>query len=278
MTTARDTRGFKWVAGLPMYDFPHLRAAHDALWTAVADRLAACGVTGVPRCLTRDRGHLDLLRDPLLLFGQTCEYPLAASYTDVVTLVGTPCYTASGCDGALYCSVVIVRADDTVEELTGLRNRRCVVNEWDSNSGMNLLRAVIAAVSDGAPFFKSVVRSGSHLRSVEQVARGDADVAAVDCVSFAHLQQVCPADIAKLRVLCRTPASPSLPFITARAGGDLTIRALRSALADVLSDASLAAVREQLLLGGIDFEPDADFTAVRYLERQAVGSRYPTLC
>jgi hypothetical protein len=49
-------------------------------------------------------------------------------------------------------------------------------------------------------------------------------------------------------------------------------------LADVLSDASLAAVREQLLLGGIDFEPDADFTAVRYLERQAVGSRYPTLC
>jgi ABC-type phosphate/phosphonate transport system substrate-binding protein len=278
MTTVRETRGFEWVAGLPMYDFPHLRAAHDALWTAVADRLAERGVAGVPRHLTRDRGHLDLLRDPLLLFGQTCEYPLATSYADVTTLVGTPCYTAPGCAGSLYCSVVIVRAEDPVEELIGLRNRRCVINEWDSNSGMNLLRAVIAAVSDGTAFFKSVVRSGSHLASVEQVARGYADVAAVDCVSFAHLQRACPTDIAKLRVLCRTPGSPSLPFITARASGDLTIRALRSVLTDVLSDASLATVREQLLLGGIDFEPDVGFTAVRHLEHQAVVSGYPILC
>jgi ABC-type phosphate/phosphonate transport system substrate-binding protein len=261
-----------------MYDFPHLRAAHDAFWTAVADRLTARGLTAVPRQLTRDRGHLDLLQDPLLLFGQTCEYPLATSYADAATLIGTPRYTAPGCAGSTYCSVVIVRAADTVEELSGLRNRRCVVNEWDSNSGMNLLRAALATVSDGAPFFfKSVVPSGSHRGSVEQVARGDADVAAIDCVSFAHLQRDCPTDIAKLRVLCRTPASPSLPFITARGSGELTIRALRAVLADVLSDASLASVREQLLLGSIDFEPDAEFTEVRRLERQAVISRYPAL-
>jgi len=266
-----------WVAALPMYDFPHLRAAHDALWTAVADRLAAVGVAGVPRRLTRDREHLELLRHPFLLFGQTCEYPLVTSYADAVTLVGTPRYTAPGCAGPTYCSVVVVRADDPVEELIGLRNRRCVVNEWDSNSGMNLLRAVIAAVSDGAPFFSSVVRSGSHLGSVEQVARGHADVAAVDCVSFAHLQRVCPTDVAKLRVLCRTPASPSLPFVTGRATSEGTLRALRAALAEAFSDGSLAAVREQLLLDSIDFEPDADFTAVRHLERQAVVSRYPTL-
>jgi ABC-type phosphate/phosphonate transport system substrate-binding protein len=268
----------EWVAALPMYDFPHLRAAHDALWKAVADRLANRGVTGVPRQLTRDRDHLDLVRHPFLLFGQTCEYPLATSYADAVTLIGTPYYTAPGCTGPLYCSVVIVRADDTAEELTGLRNRRCVVNEWDSNSGMNLLRAVIAAMSDSVPFFKSVVRSGSHQKSVERVARGHADVAAIDCVSFAHLQRVCPTDIARVRVLCRTPASPSLPLITARASGDVAIQALRESLVDVLSDTSLAPIREQLLLGDINFEPDLHFTAVRNLERQAAASRYPILC
>ena len=269
--------GSEWVAGLPMYDFPHLQAAHDALWTAVAERLAAQGCLGVPRHLTRDRSHLDLLRHPFLLFGQTCEYPLAMSHADRATLVGTPCYTAPGCAGPTYSSVVIVRADDSVEQLAGLRNRRCVVNEWDSNSGMNLFRAVIAAVSDGAPFFKSVVQSGSHRNSVEQVAQGHADVAAVDCVSFAHFQRACPADIAKLRVLCRTPGSPSLPFITARATGEVTIRALRAALVDVLSDAALAPVREQLMLGGIDFKPDPHFTAVRHLQRDAVAWRYPIL-
>jgi ABC-type phosphate/phosphonate transport system substrate-binding protein len=277
MTIERELMS-DWVAALPMYDFPHLRAAHDALWAAVADRLAHRGLTGVPRQLTRDREHLDLVRHPFLLFGQTCEYPLATSYADAVTLIGTPCYTAPGCAGPLYCSVVIVRADDTVEELTGLRNRRCVVNEWDSNSGMNLLRAVIAAMSDSAPFFKSVVRTGSHQKSVEQVARGHADVAAIDCVSFAHLQRACPADTAKLRVLCKTPASPSLPLITARASDDVTIQALRESLADVLSDTSLAPVLEQLLLDDFNFEPDPHFTAVRNLERQAAVSRYPILC
>jgi ABC-type phosphate/phosphonate transport system substrate-binding protein len=270
--------GSEWVAGLPMYEFPHLQAAHDALWTAVAERLTAQGCSGVPRQLTRNRSHLDLLRHPLLLLGQTCEYPLAKSYADNVALVGTPCYTAPGCAGPTYSSVVIVRADDTVEQLAGLRNRRCVVNEWDSNSGMNLFRAVIAAVSDGTPFFQSVVQSGSHRNSVAQVAQGHADVAAVDCVSFAHLQRVCPVDIAKLRVLCRTPASPSLPFITARATSEVTMRALRSALADVLSDTTLAAVRAQLMLDNIDFKPDPHFTAVRHLERDAVAWRYPNLC
>jgi ABC-type phosphate/phosphonate transport system substrate-binding protein len=270
--------GSERVAGLPMYDFPHLQAAHDALWTAIAERLTALGCRGVPRQLTRDRSHRDLLRHPLLLFGQTCEYPLAISHPGKVALVGTPCYTAPGCAGPTYSSVVIVRADDTVEQLAGLRNRRCVVNEWDSNSGMNLFRAVIAAISDGAPFFKSVVQSGSHRNSVEQVAQGHADVAAVDCVSFAHLQRVSPEDVAKLRVLCRTPASPSLPFITARATDEVTIRALRSALADVLSDTTLAAVRAQLMLDDIDFKPDPHFTAVRHLERDAVASSYPNLC
>jgi ABC-type phosphate/phosphonate transport system substrate-binding protein len=262
-----------------MYDFPHLQEAHNAFWAAMADRLAAGGLSGVPPRLTLDEGrHLDLLRDPCLLFGQTCEYPLvASSYGDAVTLVGTPCYSVPGCAGSFYRSVVVVRAEDPVVELAGLRNRRCAINEADSNSGMNLLRAAVAPLSDGTPFFSSVVLSGSHRASVEQVARGHADVAAVDCVSFAHLQRACPADTAKLRVLCLTPASPSLPFITARAGAEGTVEALRLALADVLSDGSLASVREQLFLNGVDFEPDADFTVVRRLERQAIALGYPIL-
>jgi hypothetical protein len=69
-----------------------------------------------------------------------------------------------------------------------------------------------------------------------------------------------------------------LPFVTARAAGDsYTIRALRLALADVLSDSSLATVREQLLLDDIDFAPDPNFLAVRNLELQAAALGYTTL-
>src|SRR5271170_5674240 len=65
------------IAALPMYDYPELAKAHDALWTAVADRLTSAGLREVPRHLTRGVSHLDIWRDPRLLLSQACEYPLA---------------------------------------------------------------------------------------------------------------------------------------------------------------------------------------------------------
>ena len=66
---------------------------------------------------------------------------------------------------------------------------------------MNLLRAAIAPLSDGTPFFESVVLSGSHRRSVAMVVAGVADVAAIDCVTFAHLQRLYPHEVTGVRVL-----------------------------------------------------------------------------
>jgi ABC-type phosphate/phosphonate transport system substrate-binding protein len=139
---------------------------------------------------------------------------------------------------------------------------------------MNLLRAAIAPLATGGRFFGSIVVSGSHLRSVEMVASGEADVASVDCVSFAHFQQLYPSVVGELRVLAWTPSSPSLPFITGRSAGDSMVRALRSALADVFDDDGLAPVREQLLLRGVDLEPKEGFDEVLALERGAVDGGY----
>jgi ABC-type phosphate/phosphonate transport system substrate-binding protein len=265
------------IAALPMYDFLELRRAHDALWAALADRLAAAGVIDVPRLLTRSLGHFDVWRHPLLLLGQGCEYPLAKSFVGRVKVVATPRYAAPGCEGASYRSAIVVRAEESAEDLADLRNRRCAINEADSNSGMNLLRAAIAPLSGGAPFFESVVLSGSHRRSVEMVAAGEADLAAVDCVSFAHFQRLYPAAVAGLRILCWSPHSPSLPFITARDTSDSTVEALRAALADVFAAPALSSVRELLLLEGVDLEPDADFTVVLRLERQAAELGFPAI-
>jgi ABC-type phosphate/phosphonate transport system substrate-binding protein len=273
-----------------MYEFPHLREAHDAFWTALAGRLRSAGVGDVPRQLTRDeadsrdltnpRGgaYSDSWADPRLLLGQGCEYPLAKRFGNRIKLVATPRYSAPGCAGALYRSAIVVRGQEPAETLAELRNRRCVVNEPDSNSGMNLLRAALAPLSAGTCFFESVVSSGSHQHSVEMVAEGGADVAAVDCVTFAHLRKACPAAVAKVRILGWTPSSPCLPFITARTTRDSTVEALRSCLEAVLSDAALAWVRELLLLDGVDVAPDVHFTAVLNLQREAIDLGYPTLC
>jgi ABC-type phosphate/phosphonate transport system substrate-binding protein len=269
--------GAERIAALPMYDFPELREAHDAFWGGLANRLEAAGLRDVPRTLTRNLGHFDVWRHPALLFAQGCEYPLAKSYADYVKLVATPRYSVPGCEGADYRSAIVVREQDVGATLADFRGRRCTVNEMDSNSGMNLLRAAVAPLAAGGRFFESVVVSGSHRRSVEMVASGEADVAAVDCVSLAHFRRLYPWMVGKLRVLSWTAASPSLPFITARSASDATVHALRFALADVFDDDGLAAVRERLFLSGVDLRPREGFEQVLRLEREAVEAGYPAI-
>jgi ABC-type phosphate/phosphonate transport system substrate-binding protein len=142
---------------------------------------------------------------------------------------------------------------------------------------MNLLRAAIAPLSIGSRFFESVVASGSHRNSAQMVAAGQADVAALDCVTYAHFQRLYPTSVADLRILCWTQPSPSLPFITARATSDTTLQALCSSLAAVIADPAFASVRERLFLDGFDFEPDPDFTVVLGLEREATNLQYPII-
>lgn len=293
------------IAALPMYDYPELASAHDSLWIALARYLAAAGIGDVPLELSRSLGHFAIWGHPRLLLGQGCEYPLAISFDGNIRLVATPRYSAPGCEGANYRSAIVVRADDPAETLADLRHRRCVINEPDSNSGMNFLRAAIAPLvhaskaarepqsggafdagtygatvvppAGGARFFESVSLSGSHWNSAAMVADGRADVAALDCVSFAHFRRLHPHSMANLRILSWTPPSRSPPFITARATDDTTLGLLRSGLASVMADDTLAATRERLFLTGFDFEPDGHFSGVLSHERQAAALGYSAL-
>jgi ABC-type phosphate/phosphonate transport system substrate-binding protein len=265
------------IAALPMYDYAELQADNDALWAALAESLAASGIADIPAELTRGRRHFDLWREPNLLLAQACEYPIATDCAGAVQLVATPLYTAVGCTGPLYRSAIVVRRHEPAATLADMRGMRCVINEWSSNSGMNLLRAAIAPLASGAEFFESVDLSGSHRRSIEMVADGEADLAAIDCVSWAHFQRIAPERTGALRVLGWTDASPSLPFVTGAGTDAATLRALRSALADIIADPALDGARERLFLSGFDFAPDPGFTQVLGLARRAAELHYPKL-
>ena len=265
------------IAALPMYDFPQVREAHDQLWAALAQRLEDSGVSSVPRQLTRNLSHRQTWMHPGLLFGQACEYPVAKSFEERLTIVATPRYVASGCTGTLYRSAIVTRAGDSCATLEDLRNRRCVVNEPDSNSGMNLFRAALAPLAAGARFFQSVQLSGSHRASLEWVAAGEADVTAVDCITLAHLERLEPRLTSKLRVIDWTPASPCLPYVTARRTDAVTLAVLRTAIAAVFSERALAAARAVLFLDSVDLSPDTTFGRVRRLEFEAQHWRYPVL-
>ena len=87
------------IAVLPMYDFPWIAAANDALWASISARLARAGVRS-PTLLTRGGDLAALWRRPGLILGQTCGYPYVSGLKDAVRLIATPEYGFPGCEGA----------------------------------------------------------------------------------------------------------------------------------------------------------------------------------
>jgi ABC-type phosphate/phosphonate transport system substrate-binding protein len=260
-----------------MYDFVPLHAANDAIWQVVATALRAAGHGDIPDALDRTRTIDQLWQDPGLVLAQSCGYPLMKSLRDRVRLVATPCYRVPGCTGPSWGSALVVRADDAGPDLAAFRGRRCATNQPHSNTGMNLLRAAVAELAEGRPFFCSVAWTGSHRGSLTLVADGTADLAAIDAVTLAHLGRIEPDLVRRTRILGWTPATPGLPFVTAYDTDEATIEIMRQALDRIARAPGHAWIRDALLLDGFAEVPLADYDRVLALERRAIALGYPEL-
>jgi len=266
------------LASLAMYrDPPVVAEATRGLWAYVRDRLRAAGLEDVPERLDEALPHDAAWFDPRLLLAQTCGYPFMAQLQGRVRLVATPVYRHPGCIGALNGSFLILRTDTAFGAVRELRGAVAAINDWKSNSGMNLLRHTVAPHALDGRFFGQVLESGSHRASIAMVARGEADVAAVDCVSFGNLARLAPETVEGVRILAETAKTPGLPIITRGAASDADVALLRGALADFASDPATADLRDVLGLEGFAVLDEATYDAVLALEREAAALGYPVL-
>lgn len=263
-------------AALPMYDFPDVAWANDALWRAIAGRLRAVGIDA-PEKLTRSGDFAAQWRDRGLLFGQTCGYPYMEDLRESANLIATPDYALPGCEDGTHCSFLVARAGDPRRTLPGFRGATAAVNSDDSNSGMNLFRAAIAPLARGAPFFGAVVATGSHIASLKAVAERRADLAAIDCVSFALIARAQPELCEQAAIVAESLRAPCLPFIASRALPEKTRDAVREALFAALADPALAGPLAAIGLRGARAAAEADYEPILALEQQAIAAGYPRL-
>ena len=260
-----------------MYDSPEVSEATDAWWAGLAAAFRAEGIDDVPDRLTRSDDIAAAWRAPSLLFSQTCGYPMVMQLADVVQPVATPAYAAAGCKGASYSSVIVVRADDPVANPSELRGRRAAVNAPHSQSGYNVLRHLVAPLAGGAPFFAEVIETGGHHNSMVAVASGRADVAAIDCVTFALTERYRPEATAGLRVLLNSAQAPGLPYVASAATAPDQIDRLRAGLQRACSDPALADARAALLLTGAEVLPRAAYDVIAAMETEAKALNYPAI-
>lgn len=238
------------VASLGMYDHPGQRAANDALWTAIARHLHGLGIAA-PDSLDRTRPVEGIWRDPDLLFAQCCGYPLVADPDLALRVIAMPHYALPDGPSGCHYSRILVRADNPATTLAAFAGRRVAINAALSNTGANLLRAAVAQVAPPDDFFGLTIVTGSHRASIDAVASGRADIAAIDAVTAAVIARDDPAALLGLRDLARTPRAPNLPFVTARMTPPAAVAALREALHAAMRDPALATARAALLLTDI---------------------------
>ena len=227
-------------ASLPMYDLPEVREHTDRLWAAIAEEMRGLGMPDVPDTLERPANHHDAWRPRGLLFSQSCGYPVTTALRGAVRVVATPHYAATGCEGHRYSSALVVRASSHATSLDDLRGKVCAFNSDDSQSGYNALRAAVAPIAKGRPFFSATLRAGAHAASIDAVRRQRADVCAVDCVTWALLSRYRSSSLSGLTVLARTEPAPGLPFVTDGDCSDAAVETIRNALDRAFSRPDLA--------------------------------------
>ncbi|HEY8080266.1 MAG TPA: PhnD/SsuA/transferrin family substrate-binding protein [Labilithrix sp.] len=254
------------IASFGMYELAETRAATDALWTAIA---RALGLEGV--AIDRERSFEDALADPSLVLGEMCGYPLTHGFAGRVRVVATPCRPIAGCEEGGYRSLVVVR--DAHAKLEDLRGAVVAINDHGSHSGKHALGALVAPLArEGEPFFRRTLVTGSHAESLACVARGEADVAAIDCITHALLARHRPHAVAGTRVLAETPSAPAPPLVTRAWATDADLAALRDALARAAADPSLAAARDALFVSSFRVLDDAAYARILDLERAHAGA------
>ena len=122
-----------------------------------------------------------------------------------VQVVGQPSYDAyEGGQGELYSSAAgdadrrgagssIACGRQALLPLDLIRGKRFTFNSLDSMSGIIGLTRDLQAVGESLDIFSSRSESGGHRASIVAVAEGSADVAAIDCESWALAQRFEPS-------------------------------------------------------------------------------------
>lgn len=263
------------LVSLPMY-VSH-RAAVEQLWALIAAQLQENGLAKTPSSLTwPDDLHAHWL-NPNLLLSQTCGYPFVDDLAGKVQLIGCFQYDAPGCEGITCQSALIVRDEHAALALEEFRGLRAAFNVSNSQSGYNAFRARIAPLSPHGKFFSNTLETGGHRLSVDAVRTGLADIASIDCVTYAGLQRHSPETVQGLQVVGYTDSYAGLPLITSANTPAGEIQTMQAVLASLFSNPLAAPALRDLGMVGFETPPAHIYQRCIEMRESAIALGYPHL-
>lgn len=216
----------RYRAALPMYDLPEIRDETDALWQDILNGLHTRGadvLVDFYRPKTEEETDA-VLRHPRLLFSQTCWGPISCGVAPELHILAQPDFSPfAGGLGPLYRSAIIATGRGTNVSpptsgeasvpLDAVVGKRLAFNDRVSLSGyLSITADVTTLTGDRKAFYSKGIHSGSHRHSVQMVANGTADIAAIDCRTWDLVQRFDEA-AKQVRVIGWTQARKGLPYV-----------------------------------------------------------------
>ena len=242
-------------ASLPMYDFPETRASNEAWWRGIAKYMKQQGIADVPDNLQGVSPVNDLWQNQHLFMSQCCGRNIIHGYDKTLTVLMLTDWEAAGCETGKYASYLVTHEDNSHENISQFNDSVAVINGPESHSGMTTLLDEAQPHSVDGHFFKAILISGAHVESLAFIRSKQADIAAIDCVTFALMKRYRPKALEGIKVIGQSKPAPSLPYVTSTHTSLATQQRMQAALAQAFADPELADVREALLLKGAFF-PD----------------------
>ncbi len=261
-----------FIAALPMYDWPEMRAETDAQWAGLCEVLRTVGIeapdrlvrrnadmAAVPGGITDGEGRViapdpatlppdefdmqTLWRHPALLFAQTCWGPMEAGLAEHVGVVGQPDYSdCAGGRDAFYSSAIVMRMTNA-DDVTPPGDGRAAL-PVDAMHGQRLAFNGPDSMSGILALDRDLASSGESLDLFGERIQSGSHRASIIAVAEGRAD-VCAIDCRSWQLARRfepaasevavfgwTAQRKGLPFITSRHTPDEIVVRMRAALAD----------------------------------------------
>jgi phosphonate transport system substrate-binding protein len=173
-----------------------------------------------------------------------------------------------------YHSYIIVAPGSPAKSLEGLRGKRFAFTDPLSTSGY--LYPVYALVTQGqqpATFFAKTLFTYSHDNSIEAVAEGVVDGAAVDSLIYDYLLARHPALGSRTRIIHTSPPMGAQPVGIPRMLAPATTRALRDLFLRMDQDSDAQKILRQLGVDRFIAGSDSLYDGIRTMLKAVAGVR-----
>ncbi|WP_297079258.1 PhnD/SsuA/transferrin family substrate-binding protein [Thermoleptolyngbya sp. M55_K2018_002] len=171
----------------------------------------------------------------------------------------------------IYFSDVVVRRDRPFQQFTDLRGARWAYNEPRSHSGYILTRYHLAMLEERSGFFGSVVESGAHQNSLQQILSGEVDASAIDSTVLEHALREDSSLQRQIRVIDTLGPSPSPPWLVSTTVPAALRTRLRSLLVQMADDPEGEEILARGGLARFVLVGDRDYDPIRHMQQIAAA-------